>query len=183
MKRMQCRICKEFMDFKEDWLCSEECREALKVKHAGYEEMLQRIDERNREEARIKNEKRRILNEKRIEKRAAKKRSRAERAETLKKKVMAQAAQIRSLKQSKPTDFYSTREWQELRYRAIRTHGRVCMCCRTTEGQMHVDHIKPRSKFPNLELCFENLQVLCRDCNLGKSNKDETDWRSNTRPA
>jgi hypothetical protein len=43
---------------------------------------------------------------------------------------------------------------------------------------MHVDHIKPRSKYPDLELSRQNLQVLCEDCNLGKSNKYEDDWRN-----
>jgi len=42
---------------------------------------------------------------------------------------------------------------------------------------MHIDHIKPRSKYPELTFVFENLQVLCEDCNVGKSNLDETDWR------
>jgi X-X-X-Leu-X-X-Gly heptad repeat protein len=42
---------------------------------------------------------------------------------------------------------------------------------------LHVDHIKPRSLYPARALDPENLQVLCRDCNLGKSNKDATDWR------
>lgn len=42
---------------------------------------------------------------------------------------------------------------------------------------MHVDHIKPRSKYPALELVLSNLQVLCEDCNLGKLAHDETDWR------
>ncbi|RYZ77711.1 MAG: hypothetical protein EOP05_00795 [Proteobacteria bacterium] len=45
-------------------------------------------------------------------------------------------------------------------------------------GAMHVDHIKPRSKYPHLELEFSNLQVLCRQCNFGKSNKYEDDFRS-----
>lgn len=42
---------------------------------------------------------------------------------------------------------------------------------------MHVDHIKPRSKYPELELEFTNLQILCADCNLGKRNHDSIDWR------
>jgi len=46
-----------------------------------------------------------------------------------------------------------------------------------TSRQIHVDHIKPRSKFPELELVFDNLQVLCDDCNIGKSNVDSTDFR------
>ncbi len=42
---------------------------------------------------------------------------------------------------------------------------------------MHVDHIKPRRKYPELALSRSNLQVLCNLCNHGKGNWDETDWR------
>jgi 5-methylcytosine-specific restriction endonuclease McrA len=40
-----------------------------------------------------------------------------------------------------------------------------------------VDHIKPRSTHPKLALAFDNLQLLCEDCNIGKSNKCDIDWR------
>ena len=76
--------------------------------------------------------------------------------------------------------FYETREWRELRYKALVKHGAACQCCGATRSdgiKLHVDHIKPRSKFPSLQLELSNLQILCEDCNLGKSNKDQTDWR------
>ncbi len=77
-------------------------------------------------------------------------------------------------------DFYESREWRELRYKALKEHGAKCQCCGSSPAdgiRLHVDHIKPRSKFPALQLVLSNLQVLCADCNLGKSNKDDTDWR------
>ncbi len=83
------------------------------------------------------------------------------------------------LKNNFSNDFYNSREWKELRYKAIRTYGRVCMACGQTNGVMHVDHIKPRSMYPELQLDFSNLQILCADCNLGKSNKFEDDFRRN----
>jgi hypothetical protein len=73
--------------------------------------------------------------------------------------------------------FFDSREWKELRYKAIKLHGRKCMACGQTDGIFHVDHIKPRSKFPELALVLSNLQVLCADCNLGKGAWDQTDWR------
>lgn len=83
-----------------------------------------------------------------------------------------------SRSEKKPTnEFYLTKEWRALRYRAFEEYGRKCHCCRTTEGVMHVDHIKPRSTHPSLELEFSNLQILCEACNIGKSNRYETDWR------
>jgi len=42
---------------------------------------------------------------------------------------------------------------------------------------IHVDHIKPRSLFPKLELVFDNMQVLCKKCNLDKGNKNDIDYR------
>ena len=45
---------------------------------------------------------------------------------------------------------------------------------------LEVDHIKPRSTHPELALDFDNLQVLCHDCNQGKGNRDDFAWRSAT---
>ena len=76
--------------------------------------------------------------------------------------------------------FYLSHEWRELRYRALREQGgRCCLCGRSAKDgiKLHVDHIKPRSKFPQLALEITNLQVLCEDCNIGKSNTDDVDWR------
>lgn len=82
---------------------------------------------------------------------------------------------------NKVNGFYQSREWRELRVRVIEWHeGKCAMCGRTHKEHgvvIHIDHIKPRSKYPELELRFDNLQILCEDCNLGKSNKYETDWR------
>lgn len=76
--------------------------------------------------------------------------------------------------------FYFSREWRELRYQALKANDGKCSCCgrgASSGAVLHVDHIQPRSKFPALELMLSNLQVLCEDCNVGKSNKDVTDWR------
>lgn len=73
--------------------------------------------------------------------------------------------------------FYHTKEWQKLRFKAFLEHGRKCMCCNATDKVLHVDHIKPRSKYPELELSLENLQILCEDCNMGKGGWSEADFR------
>lgn len=78
-------------------------------------------------------------------------------------------------------DFYDSKAWKELRYKVIKECGAKCNCCGRTPKEhkitIHIDHIKPRSKYPELELKKDNLQALCEDCNLGKGNLDETDWR------
>ena len=79
-------------------------------------------------------------------------------------------------------EFFRSRAWRELRYKALRTYGAACMACGRTDGELHVDHIKPRSKFPELALDITNLQILCADCNLGKGAWDQTDWRGRNEP-
>jgi hypothetical protein len=77
-------------------------------------------------------------------------------------------------------EFYQTREWLDLRYQALAKYGATCQCCGATRqsgATLQVDHIKPRSTHPMLELQLDNLQVLCRECNIGKSNKSVDDWR------
>lgn len=77
-------------------------------------------------------------------------------------------------------DFYDSPEWYKVRYEALKRTNGCCECCGTSKADgaiIQVDHIKPRSKFPHLELDPANLQVLCKPCNLGKSNRDSIDWR------
>jgi len=76
-------------------------------------------------------------------------------------------------------EFYQTREWMAARYQVFKQHGALCACCgatRKTGAVLQVDHIKPRSLYPDLELDVTNLQILCRECNLGKG-ATEKDWR------
>jgi 5-methylcytosine-specific restriction endonuclease McrA len=76
--------------------------------------------------------------------------------------------------------FLSTFEWRKVRMEALKKYGPRCQCCGATPATgavMNVDHIKPRKKWPNLALDVNNLQILCHDCNHGKGNWDQTDWR------
>jgi 5-methylcytosine-specific restriction endonuclease McrA len=68
------------------------------------------------------------------------------------------------------SEFYKTREWRELRWQVLKEEKPECAKCGSTKKPFHVDHIRPRSKFPHLELKRENMQVLCEDCNIGKSD-------------
>lgn len=84
---------------------------------------------------------------------------------------------------AKSSSFYASWEWKQVRYESLKIHGRQCMCCGWSpspgsNGRLCVDHIKPRSKFPELALEVSNTQVLCNECNMGKSNIYEDDFRS-----
>ena len=76
----------------------------------------------------------------------------------------------------KQISFYKTWEWKKARYNTLKKYGAVCMLC-GSDYRVVVDHIKPRSEYPELELDEDNLQVLCNECNMGKSNDDQTDFR------
>lgn len=73
---------------------------------------------------------------------------------------------------------YDSIQWKELRYKTLRKYGFKCLACKSTDKEIHVDHIKPISKYPELTFDINNLQVLCKDCNLSKSNKFEDDLRN-----
>jgi 5-methylcytosine-specific restriction endonuclease McrA len=73
--------------------------------------------------------------------------------------------------------FYTSEDWLRARYSAFKRYGRKCCVCGAENTELHVDHIKPRSLHPELELDIDNLQIMCRDCNIGKKNTDSVDWR------
>lgn len=82
-----------------------------------------------------------------------------------------------------PDNFYSSWEWKRARYEALRRNGRVCGCCgwspdKGGDNYLVVDHIKPIRLHPELALDPKNHQVLCNDCNMGKSYRYQDDFRS-----
>lgn len=81
--------------------------------------------------------------------------------------------------------FLSSFEWRRLRMVVLEKRGARCECCGRTPSdgiKICVDHIKPRSMFPELALVESNLQVLCDDCNHGKGSLFQTDWRDGKQP-
>lgn len=71
-------------------------------------------------------------------------------------------------------------KWKAVRYQALKAGGgKCCLCGRSAHDgiKLHVDHIKPKSIYPELMYDVDNLQVLCDECNVGKCNFDDTDWR------
>lgn len=74
--------------------------------------------------------------------------------------------------------FYRSLAWRKIRFSVLHERGAKCEVCGTKAKAgttLHVDHVKPRSKYPELALDPTNLQILCEDCNLGKA---DTDWGS-----
>ena len=72
--------------------------------------------------------------------------------------------------------FYGSPEWRAIRAEIIREQGRVCKSCHRhilQDDDLAVDHIRPRSVYPELSLVKDNLQVLCRTCNSSKGATDQ----------
>ena len=75
-------------------------------------------------------------------------------------------------------DFYQTEAWIIRRDETLAKYGKKCQKCGATPPvPIEVDHIKPRSHYPELQLDPDNLQVLCKQCNIEKSNKNNTNYR------
>jgi len=86
----------------------------------------------------------------------------------------------RSLAWLKSDAFLESREWKDFRYRVLKQRKPICELCGATRKDgtiIQVDHIKPRSTYPQLALERSNAQILCDPCNLGKGADDQTDWR------
>jgi len=80
-------------------------------------------------------------------------------------------------------EFYDSWDWKTLRYVVLKERGRKCECCNLSADDgavMNVDHVKPIRLHWDLRLVKSNLQVLCKDCNMGKGSWDQTDWRQGT---
>ncbi len=66
--------------------------------------------------------------------------------------------------------FYNSTDWKTKRNEILEIHENVCVQCGISEN-LSVDHIQPRSKFPERALESSNLQILCLICNSSKGNK------------
>lgn len=84
--------------------------------------------------------------------------------------------------------FYRSYRWRRLRVDAFEANRQrygmlACECCGMVDVEsFHVDHIYPRSAYPELALDPDNLQVLCDACNIGKGAAYTTNWRGGEDP-
>lgn len=75
-----------------------------------------------------------------------------------------------------------SKRWFLLRRIILKRDNNTCLCCGAKDTVMHVDHIKPRAKYPALIWEPTNLQTLCKPCNMAK-RINETDYRQHGRAA
>jgi 5-methylcytosine-specific restriction endonuclease McrA len=67
-------------------------------------------------------------------------------------------------------DKLNSRKYRTHKERVFARDGRICKYCGNDEN-LQIDHIISRKNGGTHDM--DNLQVLCRDCNLRKSSKDE----------
>lgn len=88
-------------------------------------------------------------------------------------------SRFKKVKVEDSRSFYQSYQWRRLRLKVFEKYGNNCACfvpgC--NNPATHVDHIKPRSKFPHLALDINNMQLLCPECNRAKSNDIIADFR------
>ena len=75
-------------------------------------------------------------------------------------------------------NIYQSTRWADIKRTVYYLYEFRCMKCGTKEKEMHVDHICPVSKYPAMKWSINNMQLLCRDCNMEKSNLNEIDYRT-----
>ena len=91
----------------------------------------------------------------------------------LKNKIIKQTKKLLSedkLKFILSDEFYNSTDWKKIRNKAFTIYKNICAKCGSTDN-LAVDHIKPRSKFPEKGLDISNTQILCLRCNSSKGNK------------
>ncbi len=57
-----------------------------------------------------------------------------------------------------------TPEWKNMRKEVFERDNYTCQICGQVGGVLHPDHIKPKSKFPELVFVIDNVRTLCREC-------------------
>jgi len=70
---------------------------------------------------------------------------------------------------------YAAPEWGKLRKQVIKENGRKCAQCGKfikNNDELTVDHMQPISKYPDLVFKRDNLQVLCRQFNSAKRDRE-----------
>ena len=89
------------------------------------------------------------------------------RAETYKEKPRNPKLVVtKPKKKSNRKVYYSAKEWQSARKQVFDRDGHSCYVCGNLAT--HIDHLLPKSKYPELALNLDNLKPICYDCNFEK---------------
>lgn len=101
-------------------------------------------------------------------------------ARALQGKPPLKAPERKKIAPDRAKRFYRSVEWRRARVDAlVKNDGRCELCGQGKKDgvTLNVDHIKPLRLHWTLRADVNNLQVLCNECNHGKGNRYEIDWR------
>ncbi|PRY84476.1 HNH endonuclease [Mongoliibacter ruber] len=130
----------------------------IELKHSDFDQDLRTLELSKKEEIR--------LNEIEIE-------NFKNQMEILRTKVSLKAQDLLNedkLKFILSEQFYNSTDWKKIRVQALLSFENVCVNCGSLEN-LAIDHIYPRSKFPEKALELSNTQILCLKCNSSKGNR------------
>lgn len=83
-----------------------------------------------------------------------------------KKFTLAKVSTAAKRKPSRRQIHYTAKEWQPIRKQVFDRDGKICHIC--GGPATHIDHLLPKSKYPELALNLDNLKPACRNCNFEK---------------
>lgn len=90
------------------------------------------------------------------------------------KKKISDSKLLNPLTGSKNGNYKHGNEWKCLRKKIFERDDYTCQICGYKEEEiMVVDHILPKSIFPELEFDLLNLQTLCPNCHARKTISDK----------
>lgn len=77
--------------------------------------------------------------------------------------------------------FYTNKPWRDLRDMKLNEYNSTCQRCLVKYGIINNHnpeghHLKPRNKYPELELDPDNVVILCKNCNLKLGESGIVDW-------
>jgi 5-methylcytosine-specific restriction endonuclease McrA len=92
--------------------------------------------------------------------------------------TLAKAKSLEKKKIRKPKRIYYTKEeWAATRTKVFDRDGHICYVCNGPGHQ--VDHLLPKSKYPELALTLDNLKPICWPCNRAKNTKIKKEFLEN----
>ncbi len=72
----------------------------------------------------------------------------------------------------KKTNPRKVKNYQNYKADLLTEIGTYCSYCERHTTDLHIEHIKPKSQYPELECEWDNLLLACVNCNATKGNKD-----------
>ena len=70
--------------------------------------------------------------------------------------------------------FYNSEEWKKLRTEVFTRDNFTCQDCNKYGGYLEANHIKARSRHPDLKLVASNIETLCKPCHKKLTTEQRT---------